>query len=958
MLSVDVIIPLLCLLLLVTGAGLVIYVRLNALKKEQAREQGFSTLFEQQPEAWVIIDGISLEAVEANQKALNLFGVFRRNFLSNLVFSRLFRDNLEDEEVNLLLHAVDNNTFINKTLECRSLQGRIFRASVSISRVYEGNLFCRFAEVTENAVMISHNEAPPAPQPAVIQTEIIPENTVTEKNSVMPPRNIPESAVSQAVTDAVAVLDLNQKFAEVNEQFAKLTGYKTDELKQISFDTLVHPTDVLIHSHWFAGLSEGKSRVARTERKILRKDGQPVLLELLAASLPSRQAVIFTAIDNSTIRREQEILQQSRDNLLALVENTGEAIFSVDSLDRITVINKGYQQLAKDLINRELQPGEEYGNALPQYARQLWKDRFRKVLQGQTLNYREMIADQKGEERVFEVLLYPVLDENQLVTGASFYARNITERIRQEEELNFAKEKAEQATKAKSEFLAVMSHEIRTPLNGLIGISELLNSTRLDDQQKEFVDIIRLSGEALLQVISDILDFSKIEANRMQLEEAPFELNSVIRETLVILSGRAHEKSIKLESDLGANLPEAINGDKARLRQVLMNLVGNALKFTEKGSVRVSVTCENIQDEQLELKFAVKDTGPGIEPGQAERLFNAFIQADPGTYRKYGGTGLGLTICKTLVTLMGGKIWVSSEPGKGSTFYFTIKTSKAVLPVKKEVSPSSHKTGPAEGLGKLHPARILIAEDNDINRLLATKLFARLGYEIEAAANGREALDSVLRNRYDIVFMDVQMPEMDGLEATREIRKQVPEQEQPVIIAMTAFATPEDRDLCMDSGMNDYVPKPVTLEDMERMIRKWTGSKRQESTQAAREKLNGKDNLLLDQEAIRRLVDIGKQTDPGFLQQVLDMFMTQAPVSIREIINCADNGNYEKMWKAAHKLKGTSLNIGAKKMGDICRQIEIKGRNLEISGLRELARKLQGEYDKTIDELKSLFQYN
>ncbi len=960
MIAATVLFPLVFLMLLLLLGVIILYIRLNKSKQTKEKEQSFETLFEQQPEAWIIIDGISLQAIEANQKALNLFGLYRKNFVHELQFHLLFRDPLEDEEVTLLLNAVDNNTFVNKTLECRSLQGRVFTTSVSISRIYQGNLFCRFAELTEN-ITISNQKVLPNNVEGIPHLEY---HATTEESSsgssnystsVIDP--IPSGLIPM-VTDAVAVIDFNQRFIEVSEAFASLTGYDVNELKELGFETIVHTSEAYQHEQWFRVLAEGTYRVARTERRVLRKDRNQVTLELLAASLPSRKAVVITAVDNSAARKEQEALKLSRENLYALIQNTDEAIFSVDSLDRLTVINHRFQQLISARLGRELNLGEEFGSALPIDAQQQWKDRLQKVLRGQTINYREESKGIEGDE-VHEIFLYPVINDQQLVIGVSCYSRNITNRINQEKELLIAKEKAEQATLAKSEFLAVMSHEIRTPLNGLLGISELLDNTNLNPQQKEFVDIIRLSGESLLQVISDILDFSKIEADRMQLEESPFELNGVVEETFTILSGKALEKKLKLEFVHDDLLPKVVIGDKARLRQILMNLVGNALKFTEHGSINVFIKTIEVSGENLELQFEVKDTGKGISSKQIENLFDAFTQADSSTYRKYGGTGLGLTICRTLVNLMGGKIWVESEVGVGSSFFFTIKVKKSEkLTIEKPVI--SKVLLPAEKIAEQFPANILLAEDNDINRLLASKLFGRLGYSITTVEDGVKALNSVIRNRYDVVFMDVQMPEMDGLEATREIRKQLPENQQPIIIAMTAFAAPEDKDMCLKAGMNDYVTKPITLQDLESMLLKWVGKENEllDDMKNKQTEMIVHADVLLDQEAINRLMDIGKQTDPGFLLQVLDMFIAQAPQSIKEIEEGLEQGNYSKMWQAAHKLKGTSLNIGAKKLGITCREIENKGRNLELQGLKELVAKLSSDYELTVKELRGLFQYN
>lgn len=978
--SLSIIIYLLVSALILIGIVAVsLYVKNMRLKFSQHTEDSFSSLFEQQAEAWVVIDGITLKSIEANQKALNLFGVYRKSLLENLKFSKLFREDLADDEVGLLLSAIDNNTFSHKLLDCRSLQGRIFPVNVSISRVAEGNLFCRFAEPTEIAVPMNFGADDSIKQISVAEKHpqetvfVEPENNVNavhqknynsvsaiEHNVSLSSEEDVSTALVQIESSAVAVISYQQKILEVNSAFASLTGYTMEELKQISFEDIIHPSEASQHNNWFNALLQGDYTIARAERKILRKERKQASLEIMAAHLIGRSAVVLTAVDNSESRKSQELLRISRENLLALVENTGEAVFSVNAVGILTVVNSRFRQLFLATFNETITEGKDFYDFLPSDHRSVWKERVNAVLRGETLNFAEQFKDDLGGDRTYDVLLYPVLNEENLVTGVSFSARDITERLQQEEELRLAKEKAESATEAKSEFLAVMSHEIRTPLNGLIGMSELLNSTNLDKQQKEFVDIIRLSGEALLQVISDILDFSKIEANKMQLEDAPFHVSEAVSETMTILSGRALEKNLKLNTNIGVDVPPAVLGDKARIRQVLMNLVGNAIKFTERGAVTVSVQSKN-ENGNFYLLFVVGDSGPGISIEQQEKLFNAFQQADSSTFRKYGGTGLGLTICKTLVNLMGGKIWVESKQGKGSNFFFTVKTTPTFMPelsieenpLKFEKETVLHKM-----LAERIPAKILLVEDNDINRLLATKLLERLGYEIDSAIDGIEAVAAVKKSFYDIVFMDVQMNKMDGLTATRTIRALDSINVQPVIVAMTAFASAEDRQGCLNAGMNDYTPKPITMEDLERMIVKWVKKSPDESIETTGVEQNPPEVLseLLDAVTIKRLIDIGKSTDAAFTLQVLEMFSRQAPSCINEMRSSMEVADYATIWKSAHTLKGTCLNIGAKKVAEICKEIERKGRDIEVAGLQGLIMQLEVDYNNTYKELLKVFQ--
>jgi signal transduction histidine kinase len=373
-------------------------------------------------------------------------------------------------------------------------------------------------------------------------------------------------------------------------------------------------------------------------------------------------------------------------------------------------------------------------------------------------------------------------------------------------ELEHALHDAQSANRAKSEFLANMSHEIRTPLNAILGMSELLQATSLNTVQLEFTDTIHTSGDALLAIINEILDYSKIENGRLEFENLPFDLEICLRSTLDLSRSQAASRDIALHLNIAPALPRRFNGDANRLRQILLNLVSNAVKFTEHGRVDLSVAPSTAAGSAPSLLFTVHDTGIGIPSDRLDRLFRPFSQVDASTTRKYGGTGLGLAITHRLVSLMGGRIWVDSLVGAGTSFYFELP----LTPVSESISPPHTVTpAPIIKLARDYPLRILLVEDNLVNQRVAQLLLQKMGYQPGIVGNGQEALDAVSTGQYDTLLLDVQMPVMDGLETARRLVSDYPPERRPWIIAMTANALDGDRATCLSAGMDDYTSKPV-----------------------------------------------------------------------------------------------------------------------------------------------------
>ncbi len=378
--------------------------------------------------------------------------------------------------------------------------------------------------------------------------------------------------------------------------------------------------------------------------------------------------------------------------------------------------------------------------------------------------------------------------------------------------------------KLKSDFLANMSHEMRTPLNAIIGMTDLTLGTDITPKQREYLSIIRSSSKALLGLINDILDFSKIESGKLEMERIPFNLARLINETVGVVRADAAQKGLKIVNAIRADVPDVLVGDPLRLKQVLVNLLGNAVKFTAKGTVRLETELASLAGQEVLIRFSVADTGIGISQNAAGRLFTPFSQADGSTTRKYGGTGLGLAICRRLVRFMDGEIEVESTPGKGSVFSFTARFR---VGTGKRVNERSERySGPGKALlDKLKGASVLVAEDNPTNLTVIFEILRSAGVKVTAAENGRRAVAKIKDGRFDAILMDVQMPVMDGLDAARVIRC-LPQGERLPIIALTAHAMREDREKCLEAGMDDYLSKPITKDALLKTLAKWTASGR------------------------------------------------------------------------------------------------------------------------------------
>ena len=642
------------------------------------------------------------------------------------------------------------------------------------------------------------------------------------------------------------------------------------------------------------------------------------------------QVVIWDFEEEKQLQLEREVMEGQRREEQKLVQdildNIPSVIFLKDVDGRYVMINSKMEQVLGLSASKVI--GQADLQLIPDKARYLeFKYSDDKVLIHKTANSFEDVVDYgNGKVEYYWVTKFPLLDAQGNVKHICGLATDITERKEGEIKLLNAKKEAEQAKAAQESFLANMSHEIRTPMNGIIGMGNLLMGTEQNDEQKEFTENIQESARNLLAIINDLLDFSKIKSGKFLFESAPFKLRQTIKKTLYPLQFRAEEKLLRLNIDIDNSVPDGLIGDGLRFQQVMINLIGNAIKFTTKGSVNISVSAGEENAGYIDLQLEVSDSGIGIAENKLGYIFESFTQNNVNTSRKYGGTGLGLAIVKQLVELQQGHVWVSSTLGKGSTFTVIIPYRVSHEETAQEVRPSYIHDRDNEML--LEGINVLVAEDNTINQKVVKNTLQKQGATVNIVNNGQEAIDALQEEDYDVVLMDLQMPEVDGYKATRYIRE-VMRRELP-ILAMTADALKGEAEKCFDVGMTGFISKPFEPRDLYHQILQVTNDRKLLEDLKATESPAEKSTELVDFSFLFELSDM----DPKFISDVLTIFLETMPEGLDKLNNLIqDESDWDAISKQAHFLKSSTsvVKVGDMfdKLYDIEKLTKISGTELE-----------------------------
>ena len=739
--------------------------------------------------------------------------------------------------------------------------------------------------------------------------------------------------LSQHARDEIYFVRLSDgRILDVNDAMVANSGYSRDELLSMHVWDLLPPEERAASRARVAKVDAEGSLALETRRR--RKDATEYPIEVLAqaATIGGARVALAIARDVSERKRGEEALNRFR----LLSEHAGEIFMFLRRHDMKIIDANDAALRAYGYSRDELLDLDVYHLRAPEGRADLQS--FLAKVDAEGYGTTETVHLRKnGTTFPAEVSVQATVINGERIHLA--IVRDMTERRRIEAELAAARDEALEAARLKAGFLANMSHEIRTPMNAVVGATDLLAGTQLTAEQRDYVEILRRSADALLSTINNVLDISKLEAGKVELDVVDLNLDSAVADVVELLASQAQAKNLSLTSYVSPALPPVVRGDAARVRQILLNLVGNAVKFTDRGGVTVIAVPEEQNAKTVTVRFSVSDTGIGLSEAARRRLFQPFIQADGSTARKFGGTGLGLSICKHLVEMMGGSIGVESAEGKGSIFWFTSLFGRSTAPaIAPGVARPELTAVPSAAAGD-GPA-VLVVEDDALNRRIALRQLERLGYLTHAVAGGREAIDAVAQRSYDLIFMDCQMPDVDGFEATRRIRrleagtgKHVP------IIAMTANVFTEDRDACLAAGMDDHIGKPVTLDTIRQVLARWSwlrpsaGGPRPTPALAAPP---------VDLARLRQICG----HDEAELRSLASVALTAMREQLDALHGAVRRRDLDSAAAIAHKLRGSSGNLGATEMAGMSLEVEQSARTGNGDGLGHRCTALEEQFSR------------
>ena len=757
-----------------------------------------------------------------------------------------------------------------------------------------------------------------------------------------------QSVSSIVVTDNRGIIEY------VNPAFCKVTGYSPEEAIGQNPRILksgMQPTEYY-QDMWKTLTSK---RVWRGRFCNRRKDGTLYWEDAIIAPVVDKEGEIthYIAIKNDItpfITKEKE-LKERVIMLESIIKHIGIPIAFFKNT-RILQVNPAVEKLiglpAESLIGKSsrvfFETEEEFRYFISHYYRRLLK-------QGSlSFEYKRRVAD--GSRRCFFVTANIIHKGGKEDVETIWVGQDITPVKKLEEEIRLAKERAEEASRAKSEFLANFSHEIRTPLNAIIGSLELLSTTSLDREQASFVRTAKSNAEMLLFLINDILDISRIEHNRLDLEETDFDLILMVEDFFQSMRPLAEKKGLKFHLRVEEDVPRYVRGDPGRIRQILSNLVSNAIKFTSKGSVRIEIEKEKEEEWGHILRFTVKDTGMGIPKEKLGMLFTRFSQVDSSVSKKFGGTGLGLAISKKLCEMMGGEIGVKSVPGKGSVFWFTLRLKKGKrLEENRDMSYLNRDRVRFSG-------KILVVDDNPLNGEVLKRLLEKLGLEVDVATSGGEALERVQGNDYHLIFMDVQMPDMDGIEVTRRLRQSRGGDVHVPVIAFTANAMREEIERCLGSGMDDYLTKPIFVDRLISILRKWLSPEMVETRKIGETPFATNQGSSSPQSFdVNALVE-RSLGDKEICKRVLHAYLETAPSLVREIEEAASSKDMDRLAQVSHSLKGASANIGGEMVVGAAERIEALAKARRPEEARAEVERLLSLFEVLVGDITKWLAHN